>query len=376
MHLSALPTTTSGKLDKAALPAPSPRGTGRTGAQPPRNDTERRIAALWADLLGMPVTDVNSDFFDMGGHSLLAARLISDIQRVFGVALSLAAFLDNGRTVAELVELLGAESLSRVEEVTSGPPLHFIFSDHASAMSLRHFTAQWGAAQAVHALIPEQPGGRFDPSVTIEQHASQALSTIRNRQPDGPLALAGYSIGGLLAYEVARQAVDAGRQVDWLGILDAPAPSMAPLLRAQLTLRWRLRRLRQRPARERWARYAEVVLRMLRSDKFDYRGATEIGCRYQQPGHEVPMQLFVTEGTAVDAEADLLGWDEFHRGTLTAHRLAGDHVTLLTLPEVEQHARMMLESLREAKGKSSTCSRRDRSMGTCSARSVDEVHAH
>ena len=317
MHLSALPTTASGKLDKAALPAPSPRGTGRVGAQPPRNDTERRVAALWADLLAMPVTDVNSDFFDMGGHSLLAARLISEVQRAFGVALSLAAFLDNGRTVAELAELLGDESPSRTDEVTSGPPLHFIFSDLASAMSLRHFTAQWGAAQPVHALIPEQPGGRFDRSVTIQQHASQALSTIRNRQPDGPLALVGYSIGGLLAYEIARQAVDAGQQVDWLGILDAPAPSMAQLLRAQLTLRWQLRLLRQQPARERWAKYAEVALRVLRSgpgalwpqDDFDYRGAAEIAYRYQQPGHEVPMHLFVSEGSAADKGADLLGWD-------------------------------------------------------------------
>ena len=87
VHLSALPQTASGKLDKAALPAPSPQGRGRIGTQPPRNDRESRVAALWADLLAMPVTDVNSDFFDMGGHSLLAARLISDVQRTFGVAL-------------------------------------------------------------------------------------------------------------------------------------------------------------------------------------------------------------------------------------------------------------------------------------------------
>ena len=125
MHLSALPTTASGKLDKAALPAPSPRGTGRTGAQPPRNDTERRVAALWADLLAMPVTDVNSDFFDMGGHSLLAARLISEVQRAFGVELPLAAFLDNGRTVAELAELLGAESPSRTERSHVRPTAAF-----------------------------------------------------------------------------------------------------------------------------------------------------------------------------------------------------------------------------------------------------------
>ena len=293
----------------------------------------------------------------MGGHSLLAARLISEVQRTLGVALSLEVFLDHGRTVAELAELLGAERPGRTDEVTSGPPVHFIFADLASAMSLRHFTAQWGAAQPVHALIPEQPGGRFDRSVTIQQHASQALSTIRNQQPDGPLALVGYSFGGLVAYEVARQAVDAGQRVDWLSILDAVAPSMEQLLRAQLTLRWRFRRLRQQPARERWAKYVEVALRVLRSgpgalwsrNDFDYRGATEIACRYQQTGHEVPMHLFVSEASAADVEADLLGWDEFHKGTLTVHRLAGDHVTLLDVPDVDQLARMMLESLRKAR---------------------------
>ncbi|MGA8332278.1 MAG: amino acid adenylation domain-containing protein, partial [Mycobacterium sp.] len=128
VHLSKLPTTASGKLDKAALPEPSPRGLGRVGAQAPRNDTEKRVAALWAHLLGVPVTDVNSDFFDMGGHSLLAARVVSEVQQAFGVALSLAGFLDNGRTVSKLATLLGDESLSRTDEVTSGSPLHFIFS--------------------------------------------------------------------------------------------------------------------------------------------------------------------------------------------------------------------------------------------------------
>jgi amino acid adenylation domain-containing protein len=356
VHLSALPTTASGKLDKAALPAPSPRGTGHIDAQPARNDTERRVAALWADLLGVPVADVNSDFFDMGGHSLLAARLISDVRRAFGVPVPLAAFVDSGRTVAGLAALLGAEGPSRTEEVTSGPPLHFIFPNLASAMSLRHFTAQWGAAQRVHALVPEQPGGRFDPSVTIQQLASRALSMIRDRQPDGALALVGYSFGGLVAYEIARQAVDAGQQVNWLGILDTEAPSMAQLMQERLTLRWRLRRIRQQPARERWAKYGEVALRVLRGGPGglwprgdnDFLGAAEIACRYQQPGHEVPMHLFVIEGTAADAQADGLGWDGFHKGTLTMHSLAGNHYTMLDQPQVAQVMRVVLKSLREA----------------------------
>jgi hypothetical protein len=113
----------------------------------------------------------------------------------------------------------------------------------------------------------------------------------------------------------------------------------------------------RQPARERWANYAEVAPRLLRGgpgalspqDGFDYRGATEIACRYQLPGHEVPLHHFVSEGTAAVAEADLLGWNEFHKGALTVHRVGGDHVATLELPVVEQLARMMLESLRKAR---------------------------
>jgi amino acid adenylation domain-containing protein len=350
-YLSALPMTTNGKLDKVALPAPSPQRTGLVGHQPPRTDTETRIAALWADLLGVPVTDVGSDFFDLGGHSLLAARLISEIEHTFGVALSLASFIDSGRVVAKLAELLSSENPGRTDEMASDPPVHFIFSDLVSAMSLRHFTARWGPAHPVHALVPEQPGGRFDRSVSIEEHARQALSTIRERQPDGPLALAGYSIGGLVAYEVARQAVASGQRVEWLGIVDAVAPPMHELIRANLTLPGRLRALRRRPARERRAKIAEVAIRALRSctpwpqRNFDYRGVTEIACGYQQPGHRVPLHLFVSEVSVAAAEKDLLGWTEFHKGPLDAHRLAGDHSGLLQLPEADLLARIMLESL-------------------------------
>jgi amino acid adenylation domain-containing protein len=368
VRLNALPMTASGKLDKAALPAPSPLGTVGIGAQPPRNDKEKSVAALWADLLAVPVSDVNTDFFDMGGHSLMAARLISEIQRIFGVALAPAAFLDNGRTVAGLAGLLDSEIPATTGRVTSDPPLHFISADVASAMSVRHFMAQWGAAQSVHTLMPEQPGGRFDRSVTLEQHARQAISAICNRQPDGPIALAGYSIGGLLAYEVARQLVDTDRQVHWLGILDAQSPSLEPLLRAQLKLRWQLGRIRRMPAGERWDKYTEVARRVLRGGpgalwpqiEFDYRGATEILCRYRQPGHEVPVHLFVSEGYAAENEAHLLGWDEFHKGTLTVDRLAGDHFTMLRTPEVKQLAGTMLESLLAARAST----RLDRPMAT------------
>ncbi len=76
-----------------------------------------------------------------------------------------------------------------------------------------------------------------------------------------------------------------------------------------MTLRWKLRLLRQLPTRERWAKFAEVALRVLRNGALRQatsilRGAAEIACRYRQPGHEVPMDLFISEGSAADMEAD------------------------------------------------------------------------
>ena len=348
VQLPVLPMTPSGKLDKAALPAPPPLDMSVVDAQPPRTDTEARVAALWGDLLGTPVTDIRSDFFDLGGNSLSAARLISEVKRVFGVALSLESFIDSGRIVGKLAELLSAESPDKTGEVDTNPPLHFIFADSVSAMSLRHFAAQWGTAQPVHPLVPEQPSGLFDRSVTIEELARQTLSTIRDRQPTGPLALVGYSIGGLLAYEVARQSVAAGQQIEWLCILDTTAP---PLKRTQLTMRWRLRSIRHRPARERWAKYATASLRVigsrvpLRQRGFDYRGVTTVGKRYRLPGHRVPMHLFVSEATAAAAGNNLLGWDEFHQGPITGHLVAGDHTSLLRQSEAARLAEIMFESL-------------------------------
>jgi amino acid adenylation domain-containing protein len=353
--ISELPTTASGKVNKAALPVPAPQGTDCTGDQLPRDDTERRVSALWAELLAAPVTDVNADFFDIGGHSLLAARLIFKVQREFGVAPSLAAFLDSGRTVAGLATLINTENAGGTEEITSGSPLHFVFADLASAVSVRHFKDRWAEDQSVHVLIPEQPDGLFDASVTVEQHARQAFSLICDRQPQGPLALAGYSIGGAVAYEIARQAIDAGRRVEWLGIIDCLAPSMAHMEREHQTLRWRFRRIRRRPVREQLTKYLEVGGRLLRSGAlwphrdFDYHGATEIACRYQLPGHDASMHLFASQGTVFDAETELLGWDEFHKGSVTANQLSGDHVTILERPLVEQLAQMMIESLHKAR---------------------------
>ena len=121
------------------------------------------------------------------------------------------------------------------------------------------------------------------------------------------------------------------------------------------TLRGRLHSLRRRPARERWAKYHEVTIRVLRhglgglwqDGHFDVRGAIAIARRYQPSGHDVPMHLFVTRTPPRHRLRNR--WPRLPQGrAVTVHRLAGNHLTVLDQPQVEQVARMVLKSLREA----------------------------
>jgi hypothetical protein len=91
--LAALPLTASGKTNRRALPDPT-TDSGRSGGDPPSSDTEHSLAAIWSALLGVPDVSRDDNFFDRGGHSLLAIRAISRIRDTFGVEMPLTVLFD------------------------------------------------------------------------------------------------------------------------------------------------------------------------------------------------------------------------------------------------------------------------------------------
>jgi len=251
LMLDALPRTPNGKVDRRSLPAPG-RGE-RQSKEPaqPLNEIERRLATIWSSVLGIERIDKTADFFESGGHSLLAARLLARIEAEFCRRLSLLT-LFRAPSIEEQAKLLMQDGqreyefrqVVRLQLGGSKPPLIAI---HNTGVYYYNLSRHLGPDQPLTALQ------LFDPSIarqtfpqTLQHIAAEYVQLIRKFQARGPYKLIGWSVGGVLAFEVARQLVEAGHEVSLLAMIDAWAPGQKnrlPKWRAVLadySYRWQL----------------------------------------------------------------------------------------------------------------------------------------
>jgi amino acid adenylation domain-containing protein len=105
LFLSQLPLTSNGKLDRVALPAPTPEGSQPADFTGPRDELERSMTAIWEEVLNCGGIGIHSDFFELGGHSLLAARVVSRVRKAFGVDLDLISLFESP-TIAALSDVV------------------------------------------------------------------------------------------------------------------------------------------------------------------------------------------------------------------------------------------------------------------------------
>jgi amino acid adenylation domain-containing protein len=240
VFVERLPLTASGKLDLAALPdAAASRGeTSPTGSRvAPRTPLEALLASLWAEVLGVEQVGVCESFFALGGHSLLAVRLMARIRERCGREIPLAT-LFRAPTVERLAAVLVAGSVPAGRRVlveltpppavppAAGPPAVPLFFVHPAGGNVLCY------AELARALGPGQPFGALqlpdpailEPAPTIESLAACYVAAVRAAAPAGPYALGGWSLGGVIAYEMARQLLAAGETVDLLALVDPSPP--------------------------------------------------------------------------------------------------------------------------------------------------------
>ncbi|MHC0068640.1 non-ribosomal peptide synthetase [Nostoc sp. UIC 10890] len=241
--LDTFPLTPNNKLDHHALPAPEQAKEAEDTFVAPQNELELQLTKIWEKNLGIQPISIRDNYFDLGGHSLLAVRLFAEIEKTFSKNLSLAT-LFQAPTVEQIASLLRQKewsaTLSGVTEsshaweslvmIQSGsqtkPPLFCIHAVWGNVLFYRKLARYLDKEQPFYALQAQGVDGKQAPLTSIRKMASHYIREIQTIQPNGPYFLGGFSLGGLLAYEIAQQLHTQGQEVQLLAIFDTSAPSM------------------------------------------------------------------------------------------------------------------------------------------------------
>ena len=213
--LDEIPLTPSGKRDDKALrELPFAPAVASSAGIAPRNAYERAVADIMAEFAGSAGFGVDTNFFDAGGTSIGAMRVVMAISRTWGVEIPLEAFV-TAPTAAEVASLIGAGGPIRTFDPvvalrTSGdrPPLFLVHPIGGNVLCYLDLVKHLPADQPVYALqaAGAEPGAT--PLRTISDLAASYLAAIRRVRPHGPCHIGGWSFGGYVAIEMARQLPD------------------------------------------------------------------------------------------------------------------------------------------------------------------------
>jgi amino acid adenylation domain-containing protein len=380
--IEAMPHLANGEIDAARL-APLDAGAAHAGYVGPRNATERALVEIWGQLLDLSHVSVHDNFFEIGGHSLLAVQLFARIERRFGLSLPLSTLLRHS-SCAALAALISPETAAERAPATAGdwnplvmirkggarPPLFCIHALGGNVLNYRVLAGALSSEQPVYGLQAIGLDGLTRPLRSIPAMAARYCEEVRRVQPHGPYYLCGGSLGGTLAFEMAQQLVRSGEQVALLALFDTAGPT---------------RRAQRRQAHEasaslkRWGRYLRraltftdaapllSALRLRMQGWMDRAVARWHWARSRPLPHDVRLRVLeaanwvaydsyaeqaypgrITLFRAVDEPGDMggdadLGWDRVASGVQIIE-MPGTHFDFIEQPELGHRLREELEN--------------------------------
>ncbi len=245
VQLERIPLNPSGKLDRNALPAPENQAAGLlSGYVPGRNQVERTMCRVWAEVLGVEKVGIFDHFFELGGHSLSATHMISRLKEAFGTEIPLRSVFI-APTVAEMATHILYDDLNGtyryVAEIPnqgkrlipaqpkgSRNPLYLVagFMDPDDTLRvLSRIFPYLGMDQPVYGFQPRWLDGHSQPYSSVEEVAREFVEELRAFQPEGPYLLGGDCVGGVVALEMAREILRQGEQVGMLALFDTQRPT-------------------------------------------------------------------------------------------------------------------------------------------------------
>lgn len=372
--VATLPLTNNGKLDRKALPVPEVENArAQTAYIAPRSNIEFAITEIWARILGVDQPGVHDDFFESGGHSLVAVRLINEINRTLNIKLGLAA-LFQFRTIERLAAFAVENVQPLVARMATGAEATPIYVIYAGSHQFQIARVLGGRRPVFGIDVPyrtswceaaaeNRDGGLPEMGELVEPF----LNALRAHAGGAPCILAGHCFGGLIAFELARRYSEIGGKVEAVVLLDSfgLVPNAWQLARQQLRRQWAaigraaltetwrtLRSLAGQLARVGWTgmkmRLSDVVtpdLTGMRDENGGFVDGTSLNRIYNKVYGTFAPVCAPTAGILVRAqissdlerpyrELDLtLGWGEAFAGGLHVVETSGDHLSMIEIEE-------------------------------------------
>ncbi|WP_439415462.1 amino acid adenylation domain-containing protein [Larkinella sp. GY13] len=379
--LSKFPITANGKIDRKLLPAPSlSERDNETGFMSPRTDVEKLVAEIWTECLKIENISVFDNFFELGGHSLTAVQVMSLLEKKTGKNLPLATLFEYS-TIEKLASILHMngrsvtwDSLVPIKPHGTKIPLYIVHGAGLHVLLFNTLALSMDPDQPVYGLQAKGINSEDKPLESIEEIAAYYIDAIRAQNPEGPYALAGYSFGGIIAYEMSKQLRKMGKEVKMLAMFDTyayqsnffdpwPARAWQNTLTAIKERLYVLTLLKENPRETvvnvtksvqkkanrfyRKIRYNEDHLKVFHGNYYKVNEANEIASRkYRLEPQEITVTLFRAKKHSyyVD-DFEYLGWKPFALNGITIHEVPGDHFNLFTSPNDKEFARILQEVL-------------------------------
>ena len=341
--LERMPLTPNGKVDRRALPAPESAAAapGREYVAP-RNELERQLVQVWEEVLGVRPVGVTDNFFELGGYSLLALRLMARVNQQFGCEISLQNLLRT-ETVEAMAEFVGRPAgeasqspLVALQPQGAGAPLFFMHPVTGSAFVYATLARQLGAERPFYGLNASVN----EPLTTIEEMAARYVEAVRGVQTEGPYLLGGWSMGGLIAYEMAQQLRALGQEVALLALIDRAAFDAAPQARDDAVLQFWFEQTIESVREQAEATGGELSQvgptmyhRLFQVYKANHRAVEQ----YVPRPYAGRVTLLRAAETPVVTPDPTLGWGELAAG-VDLLVVPGTHTSMLYEPEVRELA--------------------------------------
>ena len=224
--VSSFPTTLNGKIDRNALVGKT-EPKGRIENTQFERVNEKIVAEIWEECLDLPRVKPNDNFFELGGHSMIAIKVMTLLESKTNKRLPLASLLEYP-TVKGLASLLDQEnpssnwkSLVPLKTKGTKTPLFIVHGANYNVLVFEKLAHCLNDEQPVYGLQAKGIDGTVPPDDSVETMAANFISEMKTIYPEGPYAIAGFSFGGIIAFEMYRQLKDEDKKVTTLALLDS-----------------------------------------------------------------------------------------------------------------------------------------------------------